>query len=164
MRIFKRNHGDFWVLKCDIRKFFYSIDPYILFNIMKKYISDKALLDFTKLLIFDGRKANDTIGIPIGNYTSQFFANIYLNELDQFVKRTLKIPNYTRYMDDFILLLHNKKECIEIKAKIESFLDSTLHLKLMTNPDIIHIKWALIFVVIEFLLLTVYYVYLAKRK
>ena len=47
----KRNHGDFWVLKCDIRKFFYSIDPYILFNIMKKYISDKALLDFTKLLI-----------------------------------------------------------------------------------------------------------------
>ena len=40
---------------------------------------------------------------------SQFFANIYLNELDQFVKRTLKIPNYTRYMDDFILLLHNKK-------------------------------------------------------
>ncbi|OKZ76703.1 MAG: hypothetical protein BHW01_07030 [Clostridium sp. 27_14] len=130
MRIFKRNHGDFWVLKCDIRKFFYSIDPYILFNIMKKYISDKALLDFTKLLIFDGRKANDTIGIPIGNYTSQFFANIYLNELDQFVKRTLKIPNYTRYMDDFILLLHNKKECIEIKAKIESFLDSTLHLKL----------------------------------
>ena len=57
MRIFKRNHGDFWVLKCDIRKFFYSIDPYILFNIMKKYISDKALLDFTKLLIFDGRES-----------------------------------------------------------------------------------------------------------
>ena len=53
MRKFKRNYGDFWVLKCDISKFFYSIDPYILFNIMKKYISDKELLSFTNDTIFD---------------------------------------------------------------------------------------------------------------
>lgn len=126
MREFKRNYGDFWVLKCDIRKFFYSINPYILFDIMKKYISDKALLDFTRLLIFDGRKPDDKIGIPIGNYTSQFFANIYLNELDQYVKRTLKIHYFTRYMDDFILLLPTKKDCIEIKQKLEIFLHDRL--------------------------------------
>ena len=125
MQIFKRNYGDFWILKCDIRKFFYSIDPYILFDIMKKYISDKALLDFTELLIFDGRKANDTIGIPIGNYTSQFFANIYLNELDQFVKRTLKIPNYTRYLDlsfSFKCNVESKKDSIFAFISIHSFL------------------------------------------
>ena len=83
MRIYKRNYGDFWVLKCDISKFFYNINPYILFNILKRSIADKELLNFTKLLIFDSRNSSETIGIPIGNYTSQFFANIYLNELDQ---------------------------------------------------------------------------------
>lgn len=130
MREYKRNFGDFWVLKCDIRKFFYSIDTNILFNIMKKYIADKELLAFTKLIIFDGRPPFDNIGIPIGNYTSQFFANIYMNELDQFVKRELKIKYYTRYMDDFIILAKTKNDCISIKKQIEVFLDSKLHLAL----------------------------------
>ena len=130
MRIFKRNYGDFWVLKCDISKFFYSINPRTLFNIMKKYISDKALLDFTKLLIFDSRESFGQVGIPIGNYTSQFFANIYLNEMDQYVKRVLKIKYYVRYMDDFIFLLKTKEECIKLKKKIEIFLDEHLGLKL----------------------------------
>lgn len=121
---------DFWILKCDIHKFFYNINPNILFKILKKYISDAELLNFTKLLIFDGRTPSDTVGIPIGNYTSQFFANIYLNELDQYVKRTLKIKYYVRYMDDFILLLDTKKECISILKKIQFFLENKLELKL----------------------------------
>lgn len=54
MRIYKRNYGDFWILKCDIHKFFYSINPMILFNIMKKYISDPVLLNLTQILIFNG--------------------------------------------------------------------------------------------------------------
>ena len=65
MQIFKRNYGDFWILKCDIKKFFYSIDPNILFNIMKKYISDKKLLAFTKKIIFENRKPDEKLGIPI---------------------------------------------------------------------------------------------------
>ena len=69
-------------------------------------------------------------GIPIGNYTSQFFANIYLNELDQYIKRELKIKCYTRYMDDFILILKTKADCITIKEKIEKFLDEKLNLHL----------------------------------
>ena len=104
MRIYKRNSKNFWILKCDVKKFFYNIDPVILYDIMKKYISDKALLDFTHLLIFDKNTSVNNVGIPIGNYTSQFFANIYLNELDQYVKRILKIKYYVRYMDDFIVL------------------------------------------------------------
>lgn len=69
-------------------------------------------------------------GIPIGNYTSQFFANIYLNELDQYIKRELKIKYYTRYMDDFVLILKTKADCIAIKKKIEMFLDDNLKLHL----------------------------------
>lgn len=69
-------------------------------------------------------------GIPIGNYTSQFFANIYLNELDQYIKRTLKVKYYVRYMDDFILLLDTKEDCKIIKKKIEDFLSSVLKLEL----------------------------------
>lgn len=130
MRIFKRNYGDFWVLKCDISKFFYNIDPNILFDILKKYISDNELLNFTKLLIFDGQAPSNQVGIPIGNYTSQFFANIYLNELDQFVKRTLKVKHYVRYMDDFILLAKTKDECKQLKLVIEKFLNKNLHLAL----------------------------------
>ncbi len=94
MQIFKRNYGDFWVLKCDIRRFFYNIDPNILYHILCKYIEDPYLKRFTKQLIFDGRDIIGDVGIPIGNYTSQYFANIYLNELDQYVKRILKVKFY----------------------------------------------------------------------
>lgn len=130
MQIFKRNCGDFWILKCDIKKFFNNINPSILFNIMKKYITDQDLLYFTHLLIFGNNPSDISIGIPIGNYTSQFFANIYLNELDQYIKRVLHIKYYVRYMDDFILLLKTKKECIEIKKQISSFLEKSLELEL----------------------------------
>ncbi len=131
MREFKRNYGDFWVLKCDVRKFFYSIDPYVLMNILEeKYIADPYLLSFTHTLIFDSRDPEDVIGIPIGNYTSQFFANIYLNELDQYVKRSLHIKYYVRYMDDFILLCKSKNDCIALLNKISNFLKSYLHLDL----------------------------------
>lgn len=130
MRIYKRNFGDFWFLKCDIKKFFYSINPCILFQIMKKYIADSRLLRLTQILIFNGPINNQQLGIPIGNYTSQFFANIYLNELDQYVKRELKIKYYTRYMDDFILILKTKSDCIATKKKIEEFLKQELSLEL----------------------------------
>lgn len=130
MRVYKRLYHNYWILKCDIRKFFYTINCDILFRILSKYISDKKLLAFTKLLIYDSRDSENIIGIPIGNYTSQFFANIYLNELDNYVKRVLKIKFYTRYMDDFILILKSKKDCIFYKKKIEDFLEKDLHLEL----------------------------------
>lgn len=125
MRIMKRNYDEYYILKCDVKKFFYSIDKRILFDIMKKYISDKHLLDFTKLIIFD---ETDNIGIPIGNYTSQFFANIYLNELDQYVKNVLKVKYYVRYMDDFVCLAQSKEEAKYLKNHIELFLNEKLNL------------------------------------
>lgn len=131
MQIMKRNFGDFWILKCDIKKFFYNINPYILFQILKKYISDKPLLDLSQIFIFNGPIDKSKVGIPIGNYTSQYFANIYLNELDQYIKRDLKVKYYCRYMDDFILILKTKQYCINSKKLIEKFLHN--HLKLELN-------------------------------
>lgn len=125
MRIMKRKYGNYYVLKCDIKKFFYSIDKNILFNIMKKYISDKKLLSLTHTFIFDN---NEDISIPIGNYTSQYFANIYLNELDIYIKNVLKVKYYIRYMDDFILLLKDKETCKYLKNKIEYFIEDNLNL------------------------------------
>ncbi len=73
MRIMKRRQRHYYILKCDIKKYFYSIDQDILYQVMKKHISDKKLLEFTKKLIYDN---GESTGIPIGNYTSQYFANL----------------------------------------------------------------------------------------
>jgi hypothetical protein len=135
-----KENKNFYALKCDVYKFFYQIDPEILFQILKRSIKDKDLLNFTRIIIFDNREqfensnADDVVtktrGIPIGNYTSQYFANIYMNELDQFVKRELKVKHYVRYMDDFILLLDSKEECKEKLELIKSFLWNKLKLRL----------------------------------
>ncbi len=127
MRIMKHNTNKYYILKCDIQKYFYNIDRNILISILKRHISDCKLLDFTKMLIFDNE---ETVGIPIGNYTSQFFANIYLNELDHYVKENLRIKYYVRYMDDFILLLPSKEEAMVTKKKIVNFIEDKLKLKL----------------------------------
>lgn len=78
LNICLKENRDIYVLKCDIEKYFFNIDKGILFNILKRDIKDKYLLELTKKIIFD----NIDNGLPIGNYTSQYHANIYLNELD----------------------------------------------------------------------------------
>lgn len=135
MRIMNRNNSDYYVLKCDIKKYFYSINRDILFNIMKKYISDKKLLNLTKIIIFD---SDDKVGIPIGNYTSQYFSNIYLHELDKYIKEKLKIKFYIRYCDDFVILLDTKDECKIIKKKIEDYLTNYLELSLNNKSKYYH--------------------------
>ncbi len=126
MRIMKRLYGNYYVLKCDVKKYFYSIDKIILYDILKSKISDKKLLEFSKKILDDG----ENIGIPIGNFTSQYFANIYLNELDHYIKEVLRVKYYVRYMDDFILLLKTKDEAQKLYNKIEEFLNKYLNLEL----------------------------------
>ena len=126
MRCMQRKYGSYYVIKFDISKYFYSIDKSILYEIMKKYISDKDLLNLTYNIIFD----NDFGGIPIGNYTSQYFANIYLNELDYFIKFSLGVKYYVRYMDDFIVLVSDKESARRIFFLVEEFIFSKLNLKL----------------------------------
>lgn len=119
--------SNYYILKMNIKKFFYNINHSILFDIMMKHIEDKKLLDFTKLLIdSDG----EDVGIPIGNYTSQFFANIYLDKLDKYIKHDLKIKYYVRYMDDFVLLVKTKETSKVIYNDIKRFLNIELKLSL----------------------------------
>lgn len=120
-----------WVVKCDVKKFFASIDHEILIKLLKTRVSDTYILQLLKEVIYsfssDGRKGK---GIPLGNLTSQVFANIYLNGLDQFIKHTLMIKYYLRYADDF-LIISTKKEELETYIKlISAFLEEKLKLEL----------------------------------
>ena len=105
----KNNKRNFYVLKCDIKKFFNSLDQQILIRILKQKIKDKNFLQLIDQIISSFRKTENK-GIPLGNLTSQWFANIYLNELDQFIKHKLEIEYYIRYTDDFVILDENKEK------------------------------------------------------
>ncbi len=130
MKQMRKKYGkNYYVIKADIKKYFYSINKEILYQILKRNIKDNKLLRLTKILIYDN---NDDTSIPIGNYTSQYFANIYLNELDQYIKNILRIKYYLRYMDDFCILLKSKDECKRVLYEIKNFLSTNLKLEL--NP------------------------------
>ncbi len=137
-KVGKNNTRTVWVLKCDIRRFFASVDQDILISILKSYISDKITIWLLKEIIYSFNSGNKCKGIPLGNLTSQLFANIYMNELDQFVKHKLKIKYYIRYTDDFVILDSNKHELELIIPKLEHFLES--HLKVLLNPNKLFIK------------------------
>jgi len=135
----------YYYLKLDISKYFYRIDHDILLDIIGRKIQDPDVLWLLSTIINSedtafglpqGMAAHETDvrlndkGMPIGNLTSQMFANIYLNELDQFVKRKLGIRHYIRYMDDMIILSSDKQELHQLKHEIGDFLDEKLRLNL----------------------------------
>ncbi|MEK7538055.1 MAG: reverse transcriptase domain-containing protein, partial [Patescibacteria group bacterium] len=90
-----------WVLKCDIRKFFASIDQQVLLAMLCRYIPDKKVIALLQNII-ESFSISPGQGLPLGNLTSQLFANVYMNDFDQFVKHRLKANPYIRYADDFI--------------------------------------------------------------
>ena len=106
MRSCKSKWNNYYILKMDISKFFQNINKDILYNILSKKVKDIKLLDLLKKIIYSNEGKT---GLAIGNYTSQMFANIYLNEIDQYVKNTLNAKYYFRYMDDSILLIKTKE-------------------------------------------------------
>ena len=106
-----------YCLKLDIKKFYPSIDKQILKNKFRRILKDKDTLNLIDLIIDSGIE-----GIPIGNFTSQWFANFYLQDLDHFIKEHLKVKYYVRYMDDMVLFSNNKKELRKIKIEIDNFL------------------------------------------
>ena len=106
-----------YCLKIDIKKFYPSIDKEILKNKFRKIIKDKDTLFLIDLIIDSSQE-----GLPIGNFTSQWFANFYLQDLDHFIKEQLKVKHYIRYMDDMVLFSNNKKELRKIKIEIDNFL------------------------------------------
>lgn len=122
-----------WVLKCDIRKFFDSVDHEILLNLLKREISDQRVIKLLSEIIdsYDSALENQRAkGIPLGNLTSQLFSNVYLNPLDQFVKRNLKAKYYVRYADDFVILSCDKESLEKNVSKLKKFLREYLRLEL----------------------------------
>lgn len=136
-KVGKNNTKTVWVLKCDVRKFFASIDHEILFSILEKHIDDSQLIGLLKNIVhsFNGQSGK---GLPLGNLTSQLLVNIYMNEFDQYVKHSLKQKYYIRYADDFVFLSTNKKELENLLPILISFL--SLKLKLELHPNKVFIK------------------------
>lgn len=112
-----------YVLQCDIRKFFPSINHEIMMNIVKRKIHDRRILRVLREIIFSC--GGDT-NLPIGNLTSQWMGNVYLHELDMFVKHTLRWHSYIRYCDDFCLYGNDKAELHAAAVKISRFVKDNL--------------------------------------
>ena len=121
-----------WALNIDIRKYFASIDHRILLSILERTMRDEGLMR-----LLDEVVGSFGPGVPLGNLTSQLFANVYLNELDQFVKQRLRIKYYLRYCDDMTLLDQDRERLEAALVAIGSFLFERLHLSLHPQKIII---------------------------
>lgn len=136
-----------YVLKCDLEKYFPSIDHEILFTQMTRRIHDPGVLWLVRTIIDGSNPQLELVhhypgddlftpferrrGIPIGNQTSQFFANVYLDRLDHYVKETLRVGGYVRYVDDLLLFDDDKRRLHEWRTAIEDFL---VPLRLRLHP------------------------------
>ena len=119
-----------YIVKIDMKKFFYSINREILKTIISKKIKCSKTLNLIYKII---NSSPSEKGLPLGNITSQLFANIYLNEVDQYCKRFLGIKFYVRYMDDIVIILPNKEKTNEVVNLIKKFLTNKLDLEVNVN-------------------------------
>ncbi|HBD24757.1 MAG: hypothetical protein A2566_00350 [Candidatus Zambryskibacteria bacterium RIFOXYD1_FULL_40_13] len=133
LKISRNNTRTLWMLKLDIRKFFFSVDHEILLQILREKTFDQRLIGLPEDIT-----ESFNYGIPLGNLTSQIFANIYMNKLDQFVKHEMKVPGYIRYADDFILMHTDKSFLEDCILRIKTFTEQNL--KLQIHPDKIILK------------------------
>ena len=163
LKVSKNYTRDCWALKLDIKKFFASVDHQVLMELLRNKLEDKDILCLMEEVISSfctcyslsrlprpltslrARNDNGHTGIPLGNLTSQIFANIYMNELDQFIKHNLKIQYYLRYADDFIILYCSNDLNQWIKP-IEGFLNDRLKLELHPKKIILRkLGWGIDF-------------------
>jgi hypothetical protein len=129
LQVSQNNQRTCWVLKCDIKKFFANIDHSILLRILTTYIPDQRILWLLRRVV-ESFEAKPGVGLPLGNLTSQLLVNVYMNELDQFVKHKLKVKHYIRYADDFVFLSESREWLEEQITSIQRFLEDSLHLEL----------------------------------
>jgi len=136
-KVSKNDTATCWVLKGDIKKFFASINHEALNAILKKYVNDDDTLWLLNEIIISFN-TDVGVGLPLGNLTSQLLINVYMNEFDQFVKRTLKVKYYIRYADDFVILYKDKQYLVDIIPTLSEFLENEL--KLTLHPNKLYIK------------------------
>lgn len=129
-RVAQRRWGGYYVLKCDIRKFFPSVNHDILKAMLRRTIADRKVLGLLDTIIDAYEPAGR--GLPIGALTSQLLANVYLDPLDHYLKDNCQVKFYARYMDDFVILHRDKAYLQDLLAKIDSFVTNKLDVSL--NP------------------------------
>ena len=136
MRLAQWKYEEPYIVKIDVRKFFYSINRDILKTIYRKKIPESEQ-DFLRILdmIVDSSPEGER-GLPLGNVTSQDFANIYLNEVDQFCKRYLGLKWYVRYMDDICIIVKDRETARNVLAKIRTYVKDHLDLELNEKTHI----------------------------
>ena len=137
MKHLERKWGEYYILKMDVRKYFQNINKDILYRILLRKIQDNKLLWLLKEIIYSNEGKT---GLAIGNYTSQMFANIYLNEVDQYIKNKLHCKYYFRYLDDSICMYRTKEEAKEALKEIQKFLAENLELELNEKTQIFKSK------------------------
>lgn len=132
----KNGNNKIYFLKCDVAKYFPSIDHDILLHLLAKHkFSDDEMWFMTQVIKSHGEK-----GIPLGNQTSQWFAVLYLNEIDRLIKEKLQVKCYTRYMDDFVLLSEDKNFLVHCKNQIQKTCQEKLNLNLNAKTQIGQLK------------------------
>lgn len=150
-----------YFLKADLKNFFVSIDKNILYDEIQKFVNEEWVLSLIKQVIFHNPKTSVCIkspaykfdflpkykslwhtqsdkGLPIGNLTSQFFSNVYLNVLDQYVKHHLKCKYYCRYVDDFVIMHKSPQYLNDVHKDLTVFLKERLNLELHQNKKLIN--------------------------
>lgn len=136
-KVSKNNTRACWVLKCDIRKFFASVDHEVLLKTLGQYIDDQKILWLLNEVV-SSFSVKPGVGLPLGNLTSQLLVNIYMNELDHFVKHKIRARYYIRYADDFVLLSHDRDWLKRQIPIIRDFLRDKL--KLTLHPQKLYLK------------------------
>ncbi len=132
-KVSKNNTRTCYVLKCDIKKFFASIDHEKLYTILERHIEDPEMHWLIKQVVSSFHTTTIGVGLPLGNLTSQLLVNVYMHEFDMFIKQELRVKYYLRYADDFAILSDDKKYLEEILPKMEKFLKEKLKLQLHEN-------------------------------
>ncbi|MDD2628261.1 MAG: reverse transcriptase domain-containing protein [Clostridia bacterium] len=140
MRVVQKKYENPYILKMDITKYFENINREKLYEIISRKIKDMKVLDLTKQILdtsnpYDS-KDRKCLGLPIGNYTSQMFANIYMNEIDRYSKHILKCKWYYRYLDDTVIIIESKEKAKELLELITVFLRENLGLTLNKKTNI----------------------------
>lgn len=126
-----------YAAKCDVRKFFASVNHEILLRLLTQRVRNPRIV---KLLthVIQSFSVTPGTGIPLGNLTSQLFANVYLHELDWYVKHQLRVRHYVRYCDDFAMLAPSRHSAFELVQKADALLRS--HLKAELHPNKVHVR------------------------
>lgn len=136
----RNNTRAVYALKCDVRKFFASVNHDTLLSLLARQIDDPKTMELLENII-GSFSVSDLQGIPLGNLTSQLFANIYLHELDRYAKISLREKRYLRYCDDFIVLSESRERLSGVTKSLDDFLNETLSLQL--HPKKVFIRaWA----------------------